>query len=158
MFTDITSRKETDIGQILEYRGFNFLDGQLSLLKKYTKINFYDPWSKRMTIVEYEKTGYNKFITTYVDGTLAAQGTCLVEMVSPHGKEIPMFYDINCKDAKFYNRKGKMVSEIIDGTGIYTSFYDNGNRYWVVEYESYNQGKITVYNSDGTVSSESKND
>ncbi len=79
--------------------------------------------------VEFDHFGYNPYKGYYGDGALREEGTILVER---NGGDVAAFrHDV--EHGKYYSPDGKLISQVIDGTGKQLLCCQNGQPFWELD-------------------------
>jgi len=112
---------------LLYYRGFDLFDGFPGILGrqfyKFRKVAEYDIvfWYD----VSRKDPGYIDYKAYYPDGALCQVGQCYMDLTGGDMK-IPMPDDTNIISATCYRPDGSVAGEVINGTGIHTYWYPDG--------------------------------
>lgn len=129
------------------YRGFGFNDGSTIFGKQIIAVTWYSEFDGSNWRVEYITEKYNPYKVYYSDGTLLHEGECMnAFMYFPDGP-YPDWYDVRW--AKCYKPDGSLGSEVINGTGTYTLWMQDGTKYWKMKLVNYQRAAHTRWYPNG---------
>ncbi len=75
------------------------------------------------------------------------EGACLIEVIGFENGPYPDFYDVRW--AKCYRPDGSLGSEVIDGTGTYTLWMQDGTKAWELKLVNYQRTAHTKWYPSG---------
>ena len=127
------------------YRGLGLTDDDGFFGKSYYHVTISDEYGR--TEVCYSKPGYNRFRGFYKDGTLRAEGECLVELTGHPKLPCPDVHSV--RFGEYYTPDGTLASEIEDGAGVQTYWTPDGVKTWELELRDFKRVRHAMWYPSG---------
>jgi hypothetical protein len=129
------------------YRGLGLQNGPGLLGKSFYRVVLYPSSPEHRTDVAFTGRGWNRFRGTYPDGTLREEGECWVDING--GAEDPLPDLHNVKWGRYYDPRGKLLSQIDDGTGVQIYCTPTGIKTWELELKNYERARLSCWHKNG---------
>jgi hypothetical protein len=132
------------------YRGFGMGDQPGFFGKNYFGIRF----EGEGAIVDSHFLSHDtaRFVDRFADGRVRSEGECRIEWINPYEPDADFWNAV--LNAKYYDPKGNLASEIVDGTGVQTYWTSDGVKVWEHTLKDGKSTHLRTWNINGESRSE----